>query len=188
MAQLSKLESDLGYVRSVVTRAETRPAPTAIYLLWAAIVVVGFPLADFAPRHTGTFWMIAGPVGWVISIIVGARAARARGEYDTRLGLRHMAHWGVMLLAVFMAVLLPARGVTSWEVMGPLALLIVATGYVMAGVHLDRLLLWPGLMMAVGFVVLLFGVGYTWTVVGVLVAGGLVVSSLAGGRQRATES
>jgi hypothetical protein len=63
MAELEQLRRDIGYVRDVVDRSEKRGGPAAIYLFWAAVVLVGFPLGDFAPQHTGTFWMIAGPLG-----------------------------------------------------------------------------------------------------------------------------
>jgi hypothetical protein len=187
MAELKQLERDLGYVRDVVHRSERGSGPAAIYLFWAAVVLVGFPLGDWAPRHTGTFWMIVGPAGWLISAFLGYRHARSTGQYDSREGRRHGLHWGVMLAIIFMAVLLPARGFATWDVLGPLVLLIVAMSYVLAAIHLDRLLLWPGLMMVAGYGLLIVGVGYTWTIVGVLVSAGLVVSSFVGGRSRVTQ-
>jgi hypothetical protein len=41
--------------------------------------------------------------------------------------------------------------------------------------------------MVAGYGLLLTGVGYTWTIVGVLVSAGLVVSSVVGGRKRVTQ-
>ena len=46
MNDISQVEKDLGYVRGVVEGADERRAPVAVYLLWAAIVLVGFALVD----------------------------------------------------------------------------------------------------------------------------------------------
>ena len=62
-------------------------------------------------------------------------------------GLRHMLHWGGMVTAVFLAVLLPANGFMRWDGLGRAILLILALSYFQAGVHLDRALLWIGLLM-----------------------------------------
>ena len=42
--------------------------------------------------------------------------------------------------------------------------------------------------LTAGYAILLFGFGYTWTIIGVLVSAGLVVSSFAGGRNRGAQS
>lgn len=185
MAEIKQVEHDLGFVREIVQSSEIAGAPATIYLVWAAIVLVGFPLPDYAPRHVGIFWMIAGPVGWLLSAVLARRHARRRGQYDARVSLGHALHWGVMLVAIALCALLPTTGALTWEGLGPMVLLIVALAYILASIHLDRLLLWPGLMMAAGYAVLLFQQTYTWTIVGILVAAGLVVSAFAGGRRRA---
>ena len=177
-AELQQLHSDLDFVRQVVDRSENR-APAAIYLLWAAVILVGFPLADFRPEAMGTFWSIACPLGWVISAVLAIRHTRRTGQTDRRIGLRHAMHWGAMLIAVFLAALMAYSGYLSWPGMGPTAILIVSLGYVLAGIHLDRLLLWPGLLMGAGYLVLLFVPTWPWTIVGVLVCAGLVVSALS---------
>jgi hypothetical protein len=63
----------------------------------------------------------------LISAFLGYRHARTLGQYDSREGLRHALHWGVMLAVIFLATLLPARGLASWDILGTLVLLIVAT-------------------------------------------------------------
>jgi hypothetical protein len=181
MSQAHPLENDLGYVRSVV-EGSSSPAPRAVYFLWAAIVLVGFPMPDYAPEAVGRFWMIAGPLGWVASAILGGRHARAVGQFDRQLAIRHGAHWGLMLAAIALAALMPTLGVIEWRALGALALLFVAFSYLQASLHLDRQLVAPGALMIIGYLVLLFEATYAWTITGILVALGLVVSGVVGGR------
>ena len=180
----SDLQQDLDYVRGVVTRSEQGATPAGIYLFWAAATAVGFALIDFRPQVVGTYWMVVFPIGWVFSGWLAWRHARRSGQDDRRTGRLHAVHWLVMFAGVGLAALLPAQGLVPWPVMGPLALLVVAVAYLLAGVHLDRLLLWPGVLMTAGYVVLLFEPAFSWTLVGVLVAAGLVVAALAGGKAR----
>ena len=56
----NQIESDIGYLKDLVRKADRVPTPASIYLLWALVVLVGFALVDFAPREVGVYWMIAG--------------------------------------------------------------------------------------------------------------------------------
>lgn len=182
MSDSKELDRDLAYVRGVVEGADAPCGPAGIYLFWAAATLVGFALIDVRPEIVGTYWMIVFPVGWVFSGWLAHRHGKRVGQDDWRLGLRHAVHWLVMFVFVGLAVLLPTRGLIPWPSLGPTVLLSVALAYVLAGIHLDRLLLWPGVLMAGGYVVLLFEPAFSWTLVGAMVAAGLVVSALAGRR------
>jgi hypothetical protein len=59
-------------------------------------------------------------------------------------GQRHMLHWGGMLTAVFLAVLIPANGFMRWDGLGPAILLSPRAQLLQAGLHLDRALLSMG--------------------------------------------
>ena len=93
-----------------------------------------------------------------------------------------MLHWGGMVTAVFLAVLLSANGFMRWDGLGRAILLILALSYFQAGVHLDRALLWIGLLMGGGYVFVLLVPVYVWTVVGLVFAAALTVAGLRGGR------
>lgn len=180
-----QLQSDLGYVRHAVEEAgHNRPSPAAIPLLWAAIVLVGFPLVDFAPRYVGTYWMVAGPAGFVISLFLGWQASRRSGQITKGEGLRYSLHWGAMLAAIALAVLLVPANVVSDKSIGQIILLLLALTYFLAGVHLERRLLWLGLLLAAGYIVLLFVSTYAWTILGVASAVALTISALVGDSKR----
>ena len=179
--KIERLESDLTFVRGVVDRSAP-PGPALIYWFWALACAVGFALPDFAPDRVGTYWMVVGPGGWGLSMFLGYRHARRVGQLDAREGIRHLGHWGVMLLTVGLAVVLVKRGYLSPEGIGPMAILIVGLTYALAGLHLDRLLLLPGLLFFGGFGVLMFVDRFSWTIVGALVATGLAFAGYAAGR------
>ena len=186
MSVSNNLESEIGYVRELVDKSERSPSPAAIYWMWALIGLVGFSLVDFAPNYVGIYWMIAGPVGGVASALMGWRYSVRRGQVRRDLGVRHSLHWFGMMAAIFMAVPLGVTGAVAWEELYKVFLLLLAVGYFTAGVHLDRPLVWVGLLMAAGYVALYFIPAYGWTVVGILVAIGLAATAIIGGRSGAT--
>lgn len=182
MSDLKELEDGLGFVRDLARKSDRRPSPTSIYLMWALISLVGFSLVDFAPNAVGLYWTLAGPLGGVASFFLGWRHSIRHGQLSRDLGVRNGLHWAGMLVAIFLAVPLGATGAVAWVEVHKIILLVIAFGYFLAGVHLDRPLVWVGLLMAAGYVALFFIPAYGWTLVGILMATALVVTGVVGGR------
>jgi hypothetical protein len=184
MATNHQLESDLGFVRQVVADADRqRRSPAAIPLLWAAIVLVGFPLIDFAPHLVGNYWAIAGPVGFLISAFIGWRSAQSSGQLRKDEGMRYLLHWGGLLIAIGLAVLLIPFGVIRGESVSPIILLLLAMAYFFGGIHLERSMLPIGILLAIGYVVVLFVPRYAYTFLGAMVSLALVISAVTGSRR-----
>ena len=183
MDDLGQLKGDLHFVRAVVETADRDGSPTMIYFLWAIVGLCGFALVDFGHTWVPLYWSIAGPAGFLASAYLGWRHARRTGQVTAPAGSRYLLHWGGMLTAIFLAVLMPIGGLLQWDGLGPAILLILALGYFQAGVHLDRALLWIGLLMGAGYLFVLFVSVYAWTVVGLVLATALTIAGLRGGRQ-----
>ncbi|MGH9253098.1 MAG: hypothetical protein ACRD3C_00855 [Vicinamibacterales bacterium] len=181
MDQLEQLQGDLHFVRAAVETADRDGSPAMIYFLWAVVILCGFALVDFRQTWVPWYWSIAGPAGFLASAYVGWRHARRTGQMAASPGSRYLLHWGGMLAAIFLAVLMPMSGLLQWDGLGPAILLILALGYFQAGVHLDRPFLWIGLLMGVGYVLVMFVSAYTWTVLGLVLAAGLTIAGLRGG-------
>lgn len=180
-----QLEDDLAFVRRIAEQSDRRRSPAAIYLIWAAISLIGFPMIDHAPQHASLFWAIASPAGAIASFVVGARGARAAGQVSREQGRRHALHWLGMLAAAALASGLVFTGRIDMEAFGPLMLLLIAFGYFLGGVHLDPPLLWIGVLIAVLYVVVLFFVTRgVWTIVGVALAAALSAAAVASWRSR----
>jgi len=184
MNDTRRIEEDLEYVRGAVARSERPGGPRSIYWFWAVVVLVGFPLADLAPDLVGWYWAVLGPVGGLISARLGWKHARATGQADRDLGHRHMLHWTGLMVVIFASVVMGIAGRVSWDAVDLMIVLLLTLSYFLAGVHLDRRMMWgAGAMLAAYFLALALP-AWGWTVSGVVVATGLVIAGTSGGGAR----
>lgn len=178
-----QLRDDLQFVRSMAERSRPSRSPAAIYLVWAAISAIGFPLIDFAPDRVWLFWAIASPAGTALSFWIGSRSARAAGQIDRSEARRHLLHWGALLVVVFLASALLFTGRIPGQHFGEVVLLLVALAYFLAGVHLDRPLLAVALVMVAAYGMLFVLTSYAWTIVGLAIAAGLALTAVVTSRK-----
>lgn len=180
-------QDDLAYVREAVQRSPFTAAPASVSVLWALLIATGFVLVDLArdPEWVGRYWMVAAPLGWILSAVLGHRASRGQGQLDTARGLRTGAHWLGMVVVMFLAALLPARGLMEWEALGHLSLLFLALCYFLAGLHLDRPTLWLGPWMLLGYGLALYLPAWNWTITGLTIGAGLAAAPFLAQRARA---
>jgi hypothetical protein len=188
MRARDKLRTDFEYVRSVVDEAEYDSSPAAIYWLWAAISLVGFPLYDYDPRAGSLFWSFAGPLGGLASFLIGSAWSRRVGRGSARIARYHALHWAGLLVAIFLAVALASRRDLGSDVAAQMILLVLAFGYYVAGIYLVRRMLWIGLLLAACFIATLAFEQLGLTFVGVLLAASLALSTWRGGRGRRAEA
>jgi hypothetical protein len=182
MDPLERVEGDLRFVRGALETSNRQRSPGAIYFLWAAVVLVGFSLVDFLPSAIPLYWSVAGPAGFLASAYLGWRHGITTGQQSTADGRRHLLHWGAVLVVVFLALLMPARGFVPWNSLNEVMLLMLTLGYFTAGVQADRPLMWIGVLLGLGYVVVTLVSAYAWTMVGIALAIGLAIAGLRGGR------
>lgn len=179
---------DISYVRSVLERAEDRAgSPATIYFLWAVITFFGFAIIDFAPEKTGLYWIVAAPLGGVLSAILGHRAGRVTGQPSEREGLILAMHWGGVLVAMVLIAPLAMTHVIVPDDFPRLVLLVIALSYYTAGVHVDRRLIPVSLVLTGCYLLAVFArdLPHLWTVVaGVLAASLAAAGLLAAARAR----
>ena len=186
MTTNESIRDDLDYVANTVRRQENRSGVPAIYFLWAAITLVGFALPDLAPRATGPFWFVAGTAGGLLSWWMGTRAERKEGINDKELGRRFAWHWAIAGTGFILAGLPIIIGQVSPPAGTAPFLLVGGLVYSLAGVHLERPLLWSGLLMLAAYVVMVvFAPSYVWTITGLLIALSLVWAGWAAARRMA---
>ena len=187
MTGTDQLREDMAYVRAAASRAGSVHVP-AIYILWAAISLCGFRLADIVTDYSwlGVYWMIAGPAGFCVSLWLGRRAGRREGQADRRAGKRWSLHWLGFMAAGVLGSALVSTGHLSSAGFSSLWVLLLALTYFQAGVHLDRRMLPVGIVAGVGYMVTLFVPGYGWTAAGVVVAAVLTAQAFLGAPSRAT--
>ena len=186
MTGTEQLREDMAYVRATANRSGPVHVP-AIYILWAAISLCGFRLADVVTDYSwlGVYWMIAGPAGFGVSLWLGRRAGRQAGQADRREGVRWGLHWlGFMAAGVLGSALVSAGQLTNAG-FASLWVLLLALAHFHAGVHLDRRMLPIGAAAGVCYLVTLFVPGYGWTAAGVVVAAVLTAQAWIGAPSRA---
>lgn len=182
MTRIEQVEDDLRFVRGALAASAMSKSPAPVYFLWAAAVLAGFLLMDIDRALVGPYWMVVGPAGFAASAYLGWHRARTRGQVSTADGKRHLLHWGSVLVAIALALLMPGRGVLSWEALNGVILLILAVGYFTAGVHGEPPLLWIGLLMAGGYVLVTLASSYAWSILGVVLAIALAGAGVREGR------
>lgn len=184
MDSLERLQGDLNFVRGALDASTRSPSPSALYFLWAVIVLVGFSLVDFRADLVPEYWTVAAPAGFVASAYLGWRHARRIGQASASAGRRHLLHWGAVLVVVALAVLLGTSRAMPSGTLHTVILLLLSLGYFTAGLHLDRSFLWVGLLMVIGSIVVTVVSLYAWTAVGIALAVSLTVAGMREGRSR----
>lgn len=180
MASLNDLQQDLDYVAGAVRRNVSRPQP-AIYLLWAVLLPVGFCLNDFAPQRSGLYWLIASPLGVFLSFRLANAYANRRGVRDEKRARRAGWHWLTLLAAYFLFGAALATGHGDMRSSAPTWMLIAALGNTFAGIHLNRELLWSGVVLFFGYAVLVWlPIPHVWTAIGLIIGAGLAAAAIRG--------
>ena len=190
MSTSERARDDLAYVRDAVERAGEVHAP-AVYLMWAAICLVGFSMPDFIANGwvgwsysvIGWYWAVMGPMGFAASWWLSSRADARAGQVNRRMGIRWGLHWAAFGATGVLGIALALSGHVGWEVYGALWVLLLALSYTLAGVHLERRLLPIGLMLGVGYLTILFLPQYGWIAAGVLTAVALTAQAIIGARR-----
>lgn len=189
MATRERIKDDLAYVKDAVERTGNVHVP-AVYLMWAAIGLVGFSMPDFITNgwvgwsysSIGWYWAVMGPVGFAASWWLSMRANDRVGQMSRRTGIRWGLHWAAFGATGVLGIALALSGHVGWEVFGVLWVLLLALSYTLAGVHLERRLLPIGIALGVGYLTILFLPNYGWIAAGVLTAAALTAQAFIGAR------
>ena len=184
MTDAASIKDDLAYVRAAAEGSQPAQVP-AIYLLWAAICLVGFPLVDVVGAGSawiGIYWTVAGPLGGLLSWRLAVQAGRRAGQADRREGKRWMGHFLAFFGAGLLGMGLIASGQLTWSGVSSLWILLLALTYFLAGLHLERRLMPVGVVLAVGYLFTLYLPEYGATTAGVSVAVTLVAQAWLGAR------
>ncbi len=177
MSANKQIHSDLQYVRDAVESSQAFPSstPTILYL-WAVIVFVGFVMMDYGMPW---FWLIGATAGGIISMWLNRRAAETRGQVDPKIALRANLHWAVGLTGgLVLSIPLQIAGSIDETTNGQVALLIIAIVYFLAGVHLDRFMMWLAGLAVIAYGSTFFLQDLVWTIPGTLIAVGLLFAGI----------
>lgn len=183
MNDVNKIRENLDYVTNAVRSNDPPGGVPAIYFLWAGLIAVGFALPGLAPRLIPYYWLPASIGGGLLSWWMGARAEKRTGVRNVALGRRHGFHWLVVGIAFLLSFVPLITGRIAPGMGSANFLLVAGLGYALAGVHLDRPMLYCGLIMLAGYAVMVWlAPPFAWTLTGLAVGASLLVAGLCSRR------
>ena len=158
----------------------TLPLPKSwrVALVVAAIMLVlalvGVGLSTASRQSAPTYWMALVPVYGVLCIGVAWYRSR-EGESGPRVIVRQVFHWLIITGAVALDFLLRGSGEESGMAAGLNALLLLAIGCFLAGVHFEWLFSLVGLLLVLTLIVVVEANQYLWLV---FIVGALLVVAM----------
>ena len=183
MQEAEQLKQDIHFVKQAVQRSACRQMPLGIAFVWAAYVLIGYTGLDLRPRWAGIFLMAAAPVAYLISMQLGLRSALNAGVSDRAEGMRHGLHWGSLFLAIASLAAMMFETRLPMDSFGQIIVIMVGLVYFLAGVHFGmRVLLWLGPLMMAGAVARPYFEPWGWTMLGVVIAAGIVAAGFRASR------
>lgn len=184
MTTQDQIKQDLDYIATTVRRNDRSGGLPLLYALWAVLVAVGFTLADFAHHLVGWFWLLAGIGGGLFSMWYAGRETRKRGVSNAAEERRWGFHFMFGGIGWMLTALPMFTGKVSPEVSAPNFLFTTALVYGLAGVHLDRPMLWCGLLAFAGYAAMqLIDIPYVWTTTGILMGLSLALAAVLTARR-----
>jgi hypothetical protein len=167
METKAALQEDLNFIRAAVNTQQRGSDVPAIGLMWGLFTLIGYPILDWRPEYEGVFWMIAGPVGGLISWRLAAARARRLGEAE-KSAVRFWLHFAVCALAIFLLSPLVACGWLKPAGIGPVIVLFVAFNLALGAIYINPRMGWFALALALGYGLLFIMGSYVWTTIGAL--------------------
>jgi hypothetical protein len=158
-----------------VTRTWWVAAIVAIVMVVLAMIGVG--LATTSPASAPAYWIALLPIFGILCI--GTAWARARhGDGFARMAVvRQIFHWLGIGVAISLDFIVRGTGQETATGAGLTALLLLALGCFLAGVHLEVLFIVVGILLGLTLIVLAKADQYLWLI---FIVGGLAIAGLFG--------
>ena len=149
-----------------------------IALIMVALALLGIALSALDTPLARTYWMTLVPIYGVLCTITAWRRSQQAGAAGGALVLRQVLHWLGIGGAVLIDFAIRGTGVGSLQGAGFNALLLLALGCFLAGVHLDWSFGLVGLLLALTLICAVKAQQYLWLlfIVGLVVIGVLVAA------------
>ena len=164
--------------RSVLPFETSWKTAGAIALVMVLLALLGVGLATLSPRLARNYWMTLVPIYGVLCTVTAWRRSQLAGAAGGKLVLRQVLHWLAIGAAVLLDFTVRGAGVETQLSSGFNALLLLALGCFLAGVHLDWTFTLVGLLLVLTLVCAAKAEQYLWLLflVGVLLIGGLLAA------------
>ena len=178
LREKQKFSEDIAFVKGLAEkRKNIQYTSIAITYLWAVIICIGYSLNDFSEEIAIWYWNVMPLTAFLISVWIGIHTNRLFGILDRSTVFKHVIHWGSMFaLIIGVLLILCIEESTRGERLQAITF-VCGTMCLLAGIHMDRRYIWPGVVLAIGAVVSNYLGPYPWTVVGIIFAISLLLSA-----------
>jgi len=152
--------------------------------IMVALALIGVGLTTVDRPLARRYWMWLVPAYGLLCVVTAWFRPRPGGAPVVGAVVRQLAHWLAISGAVALDFWMTATGEETGVATGFNALLLLAVGCVLAGVHLDRLFALVGVLLAITLVCIVKADQYLWLlfVVAALVLVAIVVAARLWGR------
>jgi hypothetical protein len=163
--------------KSVVPRSWIVGSVVAAIMVLLALFGVGLTTSN--PAFARTYWMWLVPIFGLLCVgTAWVRTRNSPGGARPAI-IRQVFHWFGIAVAVSLDFLIRGTGQEAGTVAGLNALLLLAVGCYLAGVHLDWLFVGVGVLLTITLVFVVKAEQYVWVI---FVIGGLAIVGLLGSR------
>jgi len=148
-----------------------------VAIVMVVLALLGVALTTTDRASAKTYWVSLVPVYGLACVIVAWRRAVLAHQFEGRAVLRQVFHWLGIGTAISLDFLIRGSGSETGIASGENALLLLALGCYLAGVHLDRVFILVGLLLMLVLVIVAKAEQYQWLI---FVVGGVMVAAMIG--------
>jgi len=162
-----------------------------VAIVMVLLALLGVGLTTARSSFALTYWVMLVPVYGLACVGTAWRRAALNKQSGSRLVIQQVFHWVGIAVALGLDFLIRTSGEETATASGLNALLLLALGCYLAGIHFERLFILVGVLLGVIFVIVIKATEYVWLVFvigGVVVAALLVVLWLAGRHSRRSQT
>jgi hypothetical protein len=148
-----------------------------VAIVMVLLALLGVGLTSARSSYALTYWVAMVPIYGLACMVTAWRRAALSQHHERRLVLRQALHWIGIAVALGLDFLVRGSGEETAVAAGLNALLLLALGCYLAGIHFERLFVLVGILLTVIFAIVTKATEYLWLV---FVIGGIAVAVMVG--------
>jgi hypothetical protein len=150
---------------------------TGVAVVMVLLSLLGVALTTTSSGFAATYWVSLVPVFGLLCIGTASLRAREGHKFDRVMVSRQVFHWLGIAVALGLDFYIRGSGEETGVATGLNALLVLALGCFLAGIHLEWLFIPVGVLLTLALVIVAKADQYLWLI---FVIGGITVAVLLG--------
>ncbi|MFT3883750.1 MAG: hypothetical protein QM703_29485 [Gemmatales bacterium] len=150
---------------------------TVVAVIMIVLALIGVALTSSNSHHAVNYWIWLAPVYGILCIGTAWRRGSEGLKNDMSTVMQQILHWLGIGVAMFLEFTIRSTGEETATASAFNAVLILALGCYLAGIHLEGSFIIVGLLLTMIMIVIAKAEQYQWII---FVAGGLVLAGMIG--------